>query len=155
MRSVARVLVISNENRLFLLKAADPITDRRFWMTPGGGLEGGESFEAAARRELFEETGFSLALGPCVWTRRHMFEWRRKRIDQYERFFVAPGAEGAEPAPMDQDRHVVGHRWWSLDEILASTALFSPRWLGDLLPAILRGEYPEFPIDCGDSVQST
>lgn len=31
------------------------------WTVPGGGVEKGESFEQAARREFFEETGYHLA----------------------------------------------------------------------------------------------
>jgi hypothetical protein len=44
---------------------------------------------------------------------------------------------------------VIGHRWWTLREIEASTDDFTPRLLAEHLPAILRGEYPEVPFDCG------
>ena len=147
-RRVARVLLISNDDRLLLLKAVNPSTNHRFWLTPGGALEGDEGFEAAARRELLEETGFSPPIGPWVWTRRYEYEWRGQQYDQYERFFVARGVTAAPLSPNSPDRHVVGHRWWSQGQIAESTDRFSPPWLVDLVPAILRSDYPDSPIDC-------
>lgn len=35
---------------------------RQYWMLPGGGLDFGETFEACARRELQEETGFDVEI---------------------------------------------------------------------------------------------
>jgi 8-oxo-dGTP pyrophosphatase MutT (NUDIX family) len=60
-----------------------------FWLTPGGGLGRGETFEAGALRELWEETGISgVELGPCVWTRTQVFPWDDKVYKQQERYFV-------------------------------------------------------------------
>ena len=147
-RPVARVLVINDDSRLLLLEGARIPSDR-WWVSPGGGLKPGESFEAAAARELLEETGFSVPIGPCVWTRHHRFEWYGKQHDQYERFFVAQGAPWVEPVPVRADGYIVGHRWWTLDEIRSSTDQFAPRRLADLLPPILRAEYPRTPFDAG------
>ena len=41
-------------------------------------------------------------------------------------------------------------RWWSLDEIVGAThEVFVPRALGELLPALIRGNYPAPPLQVG------
>lgn len=148
-RPAARVLVISDDHHLLLLQGVDAGTRRRWWVSPGGGLQPGESFESAARRELLEETGFSAPIGPCVWTRHHRFDWYGKQHDQYERFFVGWAGPRREPRPIRADGYIMGHRWWSLTELRASTDSFAPRRLVELLPPILRSEFPTEPLDAG------
>lgn len=133
---------------MLLLRAEDPPGGDRWWVAPGGGLRAGESFEAAAQREVQEETGFLLSIGPWIWTRRHVFTWEGRRHDQYERYFVARTQERP-LAPTKSDWYVVGHRWWRLDELERSDEEFAPRRLAILLPSILRGDYPDPAIDCG------
>ncbi|MCZ9340813.1 NUDIX domain-containing protein, partial [Streptomyces sp. TRM76130] len=53
MREVARVVLLDPEDRILLLhghEPGDPADD--WWFTPGGGVEGDETREEAARREL-------------------------------------------------------------------------------------------------------
>jgi hypothetical protein len=40
-------------------------------------------------------------------------------------------------------------RWWTLDEVLASPALFAPRRLGEHLDRLLVDGTPDEPIDTG------
>jgi 8-oxo-dGTP pyrophosphatase MutT (NUDIX family) len=55
-RRSARILLTDDRNRLLLFRYA-PASRPPFWCAPGGECDPGEDFAAAARRELFEETG--------------------------------------------------------------------------------------------------
>jgi 8-oxo-dGTP pyrophosphatase MutT (NUDIX family) len=59
-RRAARILLMDEQDRLLLIRFAPP--DRRaFWCGVGGECDPGEDFDAAAVRELCEETGLRVA----------------------------------------------------------------------------------------------
>tara|TARA_B100001564_G_scaffold357500_1_gene373869 strand:- start:4128 stop:4598 length:471 start_codon:yes stop_codon:yes gene_type:complete len=55
MRTGVGIIVLNNDNKVFVGKRKDNPTN--CWQMPQGGVDEGESFTSAMRRELFEETG--------------------------------------------------------------------------------------------------
>ncbi len=154
-RPAARVILIDAAERILLIQRRAKNPDVAFvWLTPGGGLEPGETPEQAAIRELGEEVGLRDAvLSPCVWLRTHFLSWQGDLYEMRERYYVSRIQGHDVGSHINEDEiereWVLDHRWWSLDEIEASTEIFVPHDLARLLSPILRGEYPEEPFEVG------
>jgi 8-oxo-dGTP pyrophosphatase MutT (NUDIX family) len=153
-REAARAVVLDGDERVLLTRFEFP--DRpRVWTTVGGGLEPGETYEDAVRRELAEEAGLQVTeLGPCIWTRDHLIAHPVDFDVQRERFFLVR-TPAFEPAPHHTWAQLKAEgmteiRWWTIAGILGATGVrFGPRRLGPLLEDLLRDGPPAEPIDVG------
>jgi ADP-ribose pyrophosphatase YjhB (NUDIX family) len=150
-RRAARVILLDEANRVLLVNIE--YGGRSGWAAPGGGLHEGETFEGAARRELEEETSLSLReLGPWVWTREHLFHFEGRLYHQLERYFVSiVPAFTPHPTVMELEESAVfrGLRWWTLEELDASTEEFAPEDLPTLLRRLVDYGPPDHPLEVG------
>lgn len=142
-RKSSRLVIIDNQGRLLLFRYHDE-HKAPFWSTVGGELKEGESYIEAARRELQEETGFSLDIGPVLADREDTYAVARSGPARWqERYFLVQYSASGDGIDRqgwtDEEREtIVGWRWWSLAEMRdQAPGTFLPEWLPDLLASQL------------------
>jgi 8-oxo-dGTP pyrophosphatase MutT (NUDIX family) len=147
-REAARVLLLDAADRI-LLVAHLPGDGRTVWTAPGGGLDPEETHEEAAARELREEVGLDVPLGPWVWTRSATFTFRGVWLQQHERWFLVRVQQlDATSIPLS-DLATQGARWWTLEELRSTDEVLAPRALPRRLGALLEHGPPDAPVDVG------
>ena len=120
-RRAARLLVIDPESGAVLLFQYED-GGRRWWATPGGALDGDETFEEAAIREAAEELAISSRSFLPLWRGTAEFSFRGTPVRQEEHYFllrIAPGevALGQKVREAHRQEGIIATRWWSLEDI--------------------------------------
>ena len=156
-RACARLIVFDPPTRAMLWFAVrDPSLIARVplgctcWVTPGGGVDPGETFVQTAVRELWEETGLvaghNAAIGTCLFDRRCIVPWgapeENGKLVSVEQWFpvtllVPPSAvSNANLLPYEQSG-ITAYRFWTADEmreaVIQHTDAFFPDDLADIL----------------------
>jgi 8-oxo-dGTP pyrophosphatase MutT (NUDIX family) len=139
-RRAARVVLVDRADRTLLLRGGDPARPGlRYWFTPGGGLDSGETPAAGAARELFEETGLRVdpdGLGEPIWHQVTRFSYNNTEYRQEQDFYLYRVPEWqVDTAGFDAEEKLVidAHRWWSAEELDATEEIVYPEGLAELL----------------------
>ncbi len=134
-RQAIRAILLTPEREVLLLRIRPPQGGDWFWITPGGGLEPGETAEAGLVRELGEELGLErFRIGPLLWRRQHTFDWADKRIRQHEHYHVVH-VERFEPRMLDAAEAKLLDRfhWWPVAELAHAAEPLTPLSLADIV----------------------
>src|SRR5215472_16722953 len=148
-RETVRAILLTSANEVLLLRIRPPDNRECFWITPGGGLEPGETTEQALRRELREELNLGqFFMGPLVWRRQHTFTWASRRICQREQYHIVQVdrfdphmADYREAQALDQ------FRWWPAAELAHSSELLTPLSLAQIVARYLADGSPQKPLE--------
>jgi 8-oxo-dGTP pyrophosphatase MutT (NUDIX family) len=139
------MFVVDADRRVLLVHELRDIGSQdSIWITPGGGVEPGESLAQAAMREVYEETGLRLVLESAaepMFVERVCFTLAGWNIDQTNYYFLVRVPNGLSVRPTGhteiEQQVVLGHRWWPLAELAASDVEREPVTMVELIERAL------------------
>ena len=147
LRRASRLILLDGQRRVLLFRHAG-VSGEAFWAPPGGGLETGETFEQAARREAGEELGLQCFTLLRAWERMTDFVYIDHPVHQHEWFFLIEGelpALSPEIEKVHNQEGILEMRWWTTAEIESTSELVFPEELASELRKIANGPCLSMP----------
>lgn len=153
-RKSSRAIVLNKQNQIFLFRYTFDFfaEEDSIWITPGGGLDEGESFEEALKRELFEELGIELSGSdstPQIYYRFPLYELKSGEIVQSEERFYLVRLDETDFSctgwTESEKKRMTAGKWWSLEEIRESEEKFFSKDIIKLLERLSKGEISKEP----------
>lgn len=151
-RKSSRAIVLNKQNQIFLFRYTFDFfaEGESIWITPGGALDEGESFEEALKRELFEEMGIELTeQASFVLYRTPLYELKNgEKVRSEERFYLVHLDE-TEFSYVNwtesENKRMTAGKWWSVEEIKQSEEKFFSDDIVRILERFFRGDIPKEP----------
>lgn len=144
------MVVLDPDGRVLLFRYDDPPPLGVHWLTPGGGIDDGETPAQAAAREVREETGWTdVAIGRELGESSRPVKASDGLAHQHETHFAARVQQ--RERPVDVAGHEVDSisawRWWTADELAECPDPVWPAELPSYLSLLIRsasahGEHP-------------
>jgi len=114
-RVAAGAVVINQDKVLLVLRNKAPAKD--MWAIPGGSVNLGESLQAAAEREVLEETGLQIKAGEVIYAFEKIERDRTGRV-QFHYVILDLAAEVLDPnQPLTPADDVRDAGWFSLADL--------------------------------------
>lgn len=156
-RLTSRLILLNEHGQVLLFRIEDATVFRpgehalgAYWITPGGSLEPGENHAAAARRELWEETGMTgIDVGRWVALSEPVLSWAGELVQAHDRYYLAhitaPDVTLEHLSAVEREM-LREYRWWNVEALRATSERVVPPGLVDLLARIVAGDVPAQPV---------
>ncbi len=131
LREAVRAIVFDNNKRIALLK----VSRDSYFKLPGGGVESGEDFETALRRECVEEIGCDVKiLKPIGYTEEYWKEDTEKQVS-YCYLAELDGEKGKPELTQSEQERGFETVWVTLEDAIETLESCTPtHWEGDYIP---------------------
>lgn len=154
MRKTVRGIIVDPGHKILLIKYLDEASPSTrdfkngFWVMPGGGVEVDESFEAALKREIFEETGMrNFQIGQCLLSRLAYANLNSIKDNlYYERYYLVKVKNtdiNFDNITEVEKKVIKTYKWWTIEEVRESDEIIFPKGFKNIIdPKIFNNDHP-------------